>query len=52
MPPLEIATEADHAAALAAALESADETTLDPTDCRLAANTLRHYAALLDNVTP
>ena len=37
MPPLEIATEAEHAAALAAALESAAETTLDPTDCRLAA---------------
>jgi hypothetical protein len=45
-------TEADHAAALAVALESAEETTLGPTDAQIAAVALRHYAAFLDGVTP
>ena len=52
MPSLEVASEADYAAALAVALESADETTLGPTGARLAAEAHRHYAAFLDGVTP
>ena len=37
---------------LAEALDDADETTLGPTDSRLAAEALRFQAAYLDSLTP
>ncbi|QND73142.1 hypothetical protein [Tardiphaga robiniae] len=43
---------AQHAFDLAEILETAEETTLGPTDSELVATALRHYAEWLDSNTP